>query len=128
MVDSSDFEAFYRQEVEKAQRVLPPSSSYGMTVAPSRHLFFAREEEERVQEDVESESTLQNEALFYPKGAFGASKSREACEVIDTFRKFPNDQEAVARHILSSAVSSAHGKEEEANSKTTFFESPYWPG
>ena len=46
MVDSSDFEAFYQQEKEKASRILPPSSSYGMATAPSRYLFFAREEED----------------------------------------------------------------------------------
>ena len=69
MVDSSDFEAFYRQEREKASRVLPPSSHYAGNIPPSRHLFFAREEEyehgssyEEVEKD--SESTLHGDTVF----------------------------------------------------------------
>ena len=68
MVDSSaDFEAFYEQERAKASRVLPPSSSYGLTTAPSRHLIFAKtlEEERTMLESVthESESTLHGDAV-----------------------------------------------------------------
>ena len=48
MVDSANFEAFYAQEREKANRILPPSSHYDMQGAPSRHLFFARREEEEL--------------------------------------------------------------------------------
>ena len=71
MVDSSDFEAFYAQEREKANRVLPPSSHYGRQEVPSRHLFFARREEEELIEnqspnniDKESESTLNADTVF----------------------------------------------------------------
>lgn len=69
MVDSSmEFEAFYEQERAKASRVLPPSSSYGLTTAPSRHLIFAKEldEEQMMSESVapESESTLHGEAVL----------------------------------------------------------------
>ena len=69
MVDSSDFEAFYRQEREKASRVLPPSSHYAVNAPPSRHLFFARDEEleqgsSPEDNDKESESTLHGDTVF----------------------------------------------------------------
>ena len=89
MVDSSDFEAFYRQEREKASRVLPPSSHYAVNVPPSRHLFFARDEEHGhasspEENDKESESTLHGDTVFALPIPFQTSNRNDA---IETFRK-----------------------------------------
>ena len=126
MVNSSDFEAFYRQEVEKANRVLPLNT--GLATAPSRYLFFENQHEAviGVNEESDYESTLQNEQVFYNRPVFHAS--HEHSDGIETFSKFPQGQDTATRNILNSGVSSAHGKEECTGSKTTCFESPYWPG
>lgn len=136
MVDSSDFEAFFEQEKAKAARVLPPSSSYGLTTAPSRHLIFAKEEEQRLMagnfetESAEAESTLQAASMlphqnlaFVGRGTGGARN-----EGIDTFRGNPYlINEGSSHKILSRPVNSAHSGDD-PGTKTTFFESPYWPG
>ena len=59
-------------------------------------------------------------------GFAATSGSAKNEEVIDTFRKVGNP--ATAEVLGSREVSSTHGKEEHTGSKSTFFESPYWPG
>lgn len=51
-------------------------------------------------------------------------------DVIDTFRRVQDNHENTAQRFLQgSAPNSADRKNgDEAASKTTFFESPYWPG
>ena len=128
MVDSSDFEAFYRQEREKASRILPPSSHYVGNVAPSRHLFFAREQEfgqesSPSEMEKESESTLQGETVFAQPIPF--LNSRGSNEVIETFRKNSAQQHSEEG---PRGVNSTQRKHDHTGSKSTFFESPYWPG
>ena len=128
MVDSSDFEAFYAQEREKASRVLPPSSYSVMHSGPSRHLFFARRDEEELfassspasKVDKESESTLNADTVFALPQPFIGNRNNE----VETFRKngLENSDEA-NRGINSTQRKKAHN-----GSQSTFFESPYWPG
>ena len=49
-------------------------------------------------------------------------------DVIETFRKVGDPQEGTMQRILASRGVNSAQNSDEANSKTTFFESPYWPG
>ena len=132
MVDSTDFEAFYEQERAKAARVLPPSSSYGTATVPSRHLFFARDEDNMQSVSPrDSESTLQGDAIVPQQIAFvgnrrGGTRNEEG---VVTLGVNPNTINVGSAHkmIMSRGVNSAHSGDEHS-SKQTFFESPYWPG
>ena len=104
-----------------------------MTTAPSRHLFFAQQNEEEEgfystsNIDSESESTLQGDHVFNQAfaGAIGTG-------VIETFRRplnINNPYENTANRLLANGVDSANrNRDDNEGSKTTFFESPYWPG
>ena len=108
MVDSSaDFEAFYQQEREKANRVLPPGSTFGLNKAPSRYLFFARDEEERLGSAVSKDSELSTDKKSTLNGyslgqgnpmAFHSNSNQ--MDVIDTFRKGPENHESTAQRFL----------------------------
>ena len=135
MVDSSDFEAFYAREKEKASRVIPPSSSYGLTTAPSRHLFFAHEEEDDDDEMRAYRNELQSDKESTFKSGSGYAGASELIGLpknyeIETFRKINLEFEGTAQNALAGArgLSSAHGNGEQTGTKTTNFESPYWPG
>ena len=75
--------------------------------------------------DSESESTLQGDHVFNQ-----AFAGQIGTGVIETFRRpLNNPYEMTAHRLLGHGVDSANrNKDDNEGSKTTFFESPYWPG
>ena len=82
---------------------MPPSSTFGLTSAPSRYLFFAREEEERLGSaySKESDMTMEKQSTMNGNGLvqgipIAFQNDNNQGDVIETFRKVQDNHESTA--------------------------------